>query len=79
MRCGGWGPLIGDESSGYYIGKQLVNIFTRQSDGRFPRTNLYNLMKEELNIDYDFEIIPLTYSMTRDELAGISKIFFKAS
>lgn len=77
MRCGVWGPLIGDESSGYYIGKQLVNIFTRQSDGRLPRTNLYNLMKEELNIDDDFEIIPLTYSMTRDELAGISKIFLK--
>lgn len=75
LRCGGWGPLIGDESSGYYIGKKLVNYFTKQSDGRIPRTLLYDMIKEELNINDDFEIIPLTDSMTRDELAGIGKIF----
>lgn len=77
MRCGGWGPLIGDESSGYYIGKRLVNYFTKQSDGRIPKTLLYDEIKKELNIDDDFEIIPLTDGMTRDELAGIGKIFSK--
>ena len=77
MRCGGWGPLIGDESSGYYIGKKLVNYFTKQSDGRIPRTLLYDEIKKELNIDDDFEIIPLTDAMTRDQLAGIGKIFSK--
>ncbi|WP_296127317.1 N-acetylglucosamine kinase [uncultured Anaerococcus sp.] len=77
MRCGGWGPLIGDESSGYYIGKKLVNFFTKQSDGRLPRTLLYDEIKKELNIDDDFEIIPLTDAMTRDELAGIGKTFSK--
>lgn len=77
MRCGGWGPLIGDESSGYYIGKQLVNYFTKQSDGRLPRTLLYDEIKKELKIDDDFEIIPLTDAMTRDQLAGIGKIFSK--
>lgn len=77
MRCGGWGPLIGDESSGHYIGKKLVNYFTKQSDGRLPRTLLYDEIKKELNIDDDFEIIPLTDAMTRDELAGIGKTFSK--
>ncbi|WP_297688911.1 N-acetylglucosamine kinase [uncultured Anaerococcus sp.] len=77
MRCGGWGPLIGDESSGYYIGKSLVNYFTKQSDGRFSKTPLYDEIKKELNIDDDFEIIPLTDAMTRDQLAGIGKIFSK--
>ena len=77
MRCGGWGPLIGDESSGYYIGKSLVNYFTKQSDGRIPKTLLYDEIKKELSIDDDFEIIPLTDAMTRDQLAGIGKIFSK--
>lgn len=77
MRCGGWGPLIGDESSGYYIGKRLVNYFTKQSDGRIPKTLLYDEIKKELNIYDDFEIIPLTDGMTRDELAGIGKMFSK--
>lgn len=77
LRCGGWGPLIGDESSGYYIGKRLVNYFTKQSDGRIPKTLLYDEIKKELKMNDDFEIIPLTDVMTRDQLAGIGKIFSK--
>lgn len=77
MRCGGWGPLISDESSGYYLGLRLINYFTKQSDGRLARTMLYDLIKEELKIDDDFEIIPLAEGMTRDELASVSKILGK--
>lgn len=77
LRCGGWGPLISDESSGYYLGLRLINYFTKQSDGRLPRTMLYDLMKKELKINDDFEIIPMAEGMTRDELAGVSKILGK--
>lgn len=77
LRCGGWGPLISDESSGYYLGLRLINYFTKQSDGRIAKTMLYDLMKEELKINDDFEIIPLAESMTRDELAAVSKILGK--
>ena len=77
LRCGGWGPLISDESSGYYLGLRLINYFTKQSDGRLQKTRLYELIKEELSIDDDFEIIPKSEGMTRDELAGVSKILGK--
>lgn len=77
LRCGGWGPLISDESSGYYLGLRLINYFTKQSDGRLPKTLIYDMIKEELNIDDDFEIIPLTDSMTRDELTSVSRIMGK--
>ena len=77
LRCGGWGPLISDESSGYYLGLRLINYFTKQSDGRIPKTMLYDLMKEELKINDDFEIIPMAEGMTRDELASVSKILGK--
>lgn len=77
LRCGGWGPLISDESSGYYLGLRLINYFTKQSDGRLPKTMLYDLMKEELKINDDFEIIPMAEGMTRDELASVSKILGK--
>ena len=77
LRCGGWGPLISDESSGYYLGLRLINYFTKQSDGRIPKTMLYDLMKEELKITDDFEIIPMAEGMTRDELASVSKILGK--
>ena len=77
LRCGGWGPLISDESSGYYLGLRLINYFTKQSDGRLPKTMLYDMMKEELKINDDFEIIPMAEGMTRDELAAVSKILGK--
>ena len=38
---------------------------------------LYDLMKEELKITDDFEIIPMAEGMTRDELASVSKILGK--
>jgi N-acetylglucosamine kinase-like BadF-type ATPase len=39
-RAGGWGQLIGDEGSGYWIGQQAVAAVMRESDGRGPETGL---------------------------------------
>ena len=33
-RCGGWGELIGDEGSAYWIAREGMNLFSRMSDGR---------------------------------------------
>jgi len=33
VRVGGWGPLIGDEGSGYYIGRNAVHALTWHRDG----------------------------------------------
>lgn len=34
VRVGGWGPLLGDEGSGYDIGLQALRLTARMSDGR---------------------------------------------
>jgi glucosamine kinase len=34
VRVGGWGYLLGDEGSGYWIGAQALRCFTRHADGR---------------------------------------------
>jgi len=39
-RAGGWGHVIGDEGSGYWIGRQAVASVTRDADGRGPKTSL---------------------------------------
>lgn len=46
MRCSGWGPLIGDEASGYWIGLKLLNLFTKMSDGRLEKDSIYDLVKK---------------------------------
>ena len=77
MRSGGWGPLLGDEASGYYIGLKILNHFTKMSDGRANKTVLYDLIKERLNLNNDMEIIDLAENMKRDEIADLSKVFTK--
>jgi N-acetylglucosamine kinase-like BadF-type ATPase len=39
-RAGGWGHMIGDEGSGYWIGREALAAVMRASDGRGPSTEL---------------------------------------
>lgn len=78
MRSGGWGPLLGDEASGYYIGLKLLNHFTKMSDGRSDKTILYDIIREKLDLKEDMEIIDKAEKMKRDEIASLSKIFTEA-
>ena len=40
MRAGGWGPAIGDEGSGAWIGRRALGIAAASVDGREPETAL---------------------------------------
>lgn len=40
VRCGGWGPVFGDEGGGGWIGKRALSIVAASSDGREPPTAL---------------------------------------
>ena len=39
-RAGGWGYVLGDEGSGYWIGRQALRAVVRASDGRGEETSL---------------------------------------
>ena len=39
-RAGGWGYVLGDEGSGYWLGRQALRAVVRASDGRGPQTTL---------------------------------------
>jgi N-acetylglucosamine kinase-like BadF-type ATPase len=39
-RAGGWGHIIGDEGSGYWIGREALAAVMREVDGRGPATRL---------------------------------------
>ncbi len=39
-RAGGWGYLLGDEGSGYWLGRQALRAVVRSADGRGPHTQL---------------------------------------
>jgi N-acetylglucosamine kinase-like BadF-type ATPase len=49
-RAGGWGHVLGDEGSGYWIGREALRAVVREADGRGPRTRLTPLVLEHLRI-----------------------------
>ena len=78
MRCGGWHHALGsDEGSGYWISLRILHAFTRQSDGRDPRTALYDAVREALDIEEDGDIIQRVvqeWNMDRTRVAALSRM-----
>jgi N-acetylglucosamine kinase-like BadF-type ATPase len=58
-RVGGWGELFGDEGSAYWIAVQGLNAFSRMSDRRLPRSALYDMMRDRLQLTSDLDAVSL--------------------
>ena len=50
-RAGGWGYVLGDEGSGFWIGREALMAVVREADGRGPRTGLTPLVFEHFTLD----------------------------
>jgi len=62
-RAGGWGELIGDEGSAYWIAREGMNLFSRMSDGRAPQGPLYALVRSHLGLDVDLDLCARIYGV----------------
>jgi N-acetylglucosamine kinase len=49
-RSGGWGYVLGDEGSGYWIGRAALRAVLRESDRRGPRTALSGLLLKHFGV-----------------------------
>ena len=49
-RAGGWGHVIGDEGSGYWIGRHALLAVMRAADGRGPKTGLTELVLDHFQL-----------------------------
>lgn len=54
---GGWGPLLGDEGSGYHIGLDALKAAIYSKDGRGKKTLLYDLVMETWGLDDLWDMI----------------------
>lgn len=50
-RSGGWGDVIGDEGSSYWIGRLALNLVSQSLDGRAPPTVLAEILFQHLGLD----------------------------
>jgi N-acetylglucosamine kinase-like BadF-type ATPase len=60
-RAGGWGYILADEGSGYWIGRQALAAVMRESDGRGPATTLTSAILGHLQVERPIQIGPLVY------------------
>lgn len=60
-RSGGWGPLLGDEGSGYAIALAGLGAVVRAYDGRGPATKLTGALLDALGLNQPEELVGLVY------------------
>jgi N-acetylglucosamine kinase-like BadF-type ATPase len=80
-RSGGWGPLLGDEGSGYDIGRQALRAVAASFDGRAPRTQLTDLVSARLGIETPADLPAAIYGNGFDhaEIASLAELVWQAA
>jgi len=81
-RSGGWPYFCGDEGSAYWLGKKVISLFEKESDGREKKTPLYEIVRKKFNLKSDFDLITVVeedLKMLREEIAKLSLLLFQAA
>jgi len=78
---GGWGPLLGDEGSGYDIGLQAIKAALRDMDGRGEKTALRQLLLEDWQLGGIWDVV---FYLAKDpeyrhKIASFTKLVGKAA
>ena len=77
-RAGGWGRLIGDEGSGYAIGREAFRTIAREMDGSKTKTHLTKLFAEQFQFDSQEAIIHAVYR-TNFDIASVVPLVLQAA
>jgi len=74
--CGGWGFLLGDEGSGYWIGLQAVKAANKAQDGRCKQSPLTELVLEKLGVTDMREAQAKIYNdqISRPQIAELARL-----
>src|SRR5436190_11582977 len=80
-RAGGWGHMIGDEGSGYWIGREALAAVMRAGDGRGPATELRADVLAYFGIDDISRLPGIVYNrdVPRKSVAALGPIVDRAA
>jgi N-acetylglucosamine kinase-like BadF-type ATPase len=81
-RSGGFGYLLADEGSAYWLGRAALRAAVRAADGREPETQLRPLVLQELGVASIAELVPLVYEergLPKQRIAGLAHLVERAA
>lgn len=78
-RCGGWGPKLGDEGSGAWIGRRALGIVAAAHDGREPPTALTGAILTAAQLNEPEELIPWAAAADAKTLAALAPVVFSTA
>jgi N-acetylglucosamine kinase-like BadF-type ATPase len=75
-RAGGWGHVLGDEGSGFWIGRAALRAVLREADRRGPRTALTPLLLKHFGISEAQNLIHQVYQnrLTPAAIGSLARI-----
>ena len=80
-RSGGWGQLISDEGSGYWLGVQAMKTAVSAFDGRIDNTSLLEKVQTHLKLPHINDIMHRIYitGLSRAEVAALAPLVIEAA
>jgi N-acetylglucosamine kinase-like BadF-type ATPase len=79
-RAGGWGPLLGDEGSAYWMGLRALRAVMRAYDGRAGKTLLTRPILERLGVEEAQALVHRVYrELAREEIAALAPLVQQAA
>ncbi|MBI1803580.1 MAG: hypothetical protein HY033_01955 [Ignavibacteriae bacterium] len=75
LRAGGWGKILGDEGSGFALGRDALNAVMRQHDGRGEKTLLTKYAFEHFTVAAADELVTKVYHDHADIASFAPKVF----
>ena len=73
-RCGGWGPVCGDEGSGQWVGRRALSVVTAAADGREPETALVGAVLTAAQVNDPQELVAWAAQATPAQLASLAPV-----
>jgi glucosamine kinase len=79
VRVGGWGLLLGDEGSGYDIGRHALRATARAADGRAPQTVLSTRVVEQVGGRIAADLITWAARASKSDVAQLAPLVLRAA
>jgi N-acetylglucosamine kinase-like BadF-type ATPase len=79
-RASGWGHILGDEGSGYYIGCRALQAVVRAMDGRGEPTTLVSCLMDHWKLTAPDDMLMRVYHhSSKSEIASLAPLVFAAA